>query len=489
MPRLTHFLAPLLLLGAAGFLLFWKLGSLPVQQWDECRTGINALETLLHRDWLVMRYQGEPDLWNSKPPLHLWALSLSFATLGPTEFALRLPSALAALATVMAVYAAGRRALGSPAAGLLAGLILVTAGGFTSLHVARSGDFDAMLTLWTTLGTLCWLTYLRTGRGKWAWLTGLAFALALLTKGIAGALPGPGLLLAAWATGNWHRLRNPAPWLAGGLAVVALIGWYGLREAIAPGYLAAVMQYELSMATEGLENNGHSPVWYIGRLLEYNFPPWLAAAILAVALAWRRNTPPSPAQLLVRGAACVAGSHLLILSLASTKLSWYDAPIYPLLALLAGAGITWAAQAVSAQYQWQLRPVIVLLLVLLVAAGPFADRLAHLRELHQRRYTVAALLYGQHLRAQVTALPELRTYTLLRGNEFNDSPEFYRTAAQLELGHDIGRAAPWEAGSLEPATVVVACGAEARKPWTQRYETQVLLQTDSCVTLRLVQRR
>lgn len=488
MSRPLSFVALLLALVAAGFLLFWKLGGLPVQQWDECRTGLNALEMLRRGEYLVPHYQGQPDAWNSKPPLHLWLLMLSFLALGPTELALRLPAALAALATTGLVYAAGSRWLGSPAAGLLAALILVTAGGFTALHVARSGDFDATLTLCTTAGTLAWLGYLRTGRTGLAWATGAAFALALLTKSIAGLLPGPGLLLATWATGHGARLRRPAPWLAGGLVLLVGLGWVLLREGVSPGYLAAVREYELNLATEDLENNGQPPFWYLGRLLEFNFSAWLAPVLLAVALAWRRPDG-SVAQLLVRGAACVAGSHLLLLSLTRTKLSWYDAPLYPLLALLAAAGLSWAGRALAAQYQWQPRPALLLLLPLLVAAGPYADRLAHLRDLQQRRLENPALLYGQHLAAQVAQRPELRTYLLSTDNSYNDSPEFYRVAAEMRYGHRSGQVRADYAGQPEPGTVVVACGAAARRPWLVRYQTETLVQTDSCVTLRLLSRR
>lgn len=67
--------------------------------------------------------------------------------------------------------------------------------------------------------------------------------------------------------------------------------------------------------------------------------------------------------------------------------------------------------------------------------------------------------------------------------------EFYRVAAELRSGHHIGRAAPADAGALPPGTVVVACGAAARRPWQQQYQATILLQTDSCLTLRLESRR
>ena len=101
--------------------LFWLVGSHPVQQWDEARTGLNGLNILRNHEWLVMRDGLQlPDLWNCKPPLWPWLLAISFKLLGPTELGLRLPAALAALATTLVVYRAGCRWLGSWEGGLLA---------------------------------------------------------------------------------------------------------------------------------------------------------------------------------------------------------------------------------------------------------------------------------------------------------------------------------------------------------------------------------
>ncbi|SMB80578.1 glycosyl transferase family 39 [Hymenobacter roseosalivarius DSM 11622] len=287
-PSFAHPLARLLLvLAVAALPLFWLLAVLPAQQWDEARTGLNALEILRSNNWLVLTHEGEPDLWNSKLPLAPWLMALSFRLLGPTELALRLPSALAALATVLVVYFAGSRWLGSWRAGLLAGLILLTTPGYVRLHVARTGDFDALLTLWTTLGTLRWLAYLATGRARHAWGTGVAFALAVLTKGIAGLLFGPGIVVATLLTGQARRLRHLAPWGALSLILGTGLTWYTVRELAAPGYLAGVWQYEVGgPAGEALEGHGHPFLWYVSKLADTRFSAWLSAALAGVGLGW-----------------------------------------------------------------------------------------------------------------------------------------------------------------------------------------------------------
>ena len=89
----------------ASSVLFYRLGALPIEVWDEGRIVINALEMAHSGLSLITTYGGIPDHWNTKPPLFIWLMSLSIRVLGPNEWAVRLPSALSALATAVMVFA------------------------------------------------------------------------------------------------------------------------------------------------------------------------------------------------------------------------------------------------------------------------------------------------------------------------------------------------------------------------------------------------
>src|SRR3982751_6695130 len=92
----------------ASLILFYRVGTPAVYWWDEARIAINSLEMMRHPG-LIVTFHGAPDLWNTKPPLSTWLSALSMALFGVNEWALRLPSVLAAIGTIVAVFAFTRR--------------------------------------------------------------------------------------------------------------------------------------------------------------------------------------------------------------------------------------------------------------------------------------------------------------------------------------------------------------------------------------------
>ena len=88
-------LLPLGLITLAGLgLFFFRLGAPGLMDPDEGRYAEIAREMLLLKDWLIPHLNLVPYL--EKPPLVYWLTSLSFSNFGLTEWAARLPAALAA---------------------------------------------------------------------------------------------------------------------------------------------------------------------------------------------------------------------------------------------------------------------------------------------------------------------------------------------------------------------------------------------------------
>ena len=328
-----------LLLGVVAVLgLLTDLGGLSLRQWDEARVAVNALEMSQSGHWLVATYGFEPDLWNTKPPLLLWLQAGLIRLLGPTEWATRLPAALAALATIGLLYRFSAKYLRRPIGGLLVGSVLLSALGFLGEHHGRTGDYDALLTL-AELGVgLSVFLLIETNRPRW-WLgVGAGLIVATLTKGVAALLPLPGLALYCLAQRRGRALlQTTGFWLTLLVWLATAAGWYLLREHLAPGYWAAVNLNELGgRFGTALEAHGETWYYYIARLSTTKFLPWIYVLPLVVPFALRHPDP--RARRAAWLALSTAGGLLLVLSLAKTKIEWYALPAYPWLALLAGLG-------------------------------------------------------------------------------------------------------------------------------------------------------
>jgi len=477
-----------ILLVLAYFVLFFRLGSAPVQLWDEARLAVNAAEMLARHQWLVTYFDGAVDRWNTKPPLMIGLQALSIAGLGYSQLAVRLPAALAALGTVLMVGSFGYRQLGHWFTGWLAALVLLTTGGFVGYHVARTGDYDALLVCWVTLGTLAFFRYLTTQRAALCLLAAGAFALAVLTKGIAGVLDWPALVLFGLLTGRLRWLLARREFYAGiGLFAVVVGGYYGARELADPGYLAAVAHNELSgRALQALEGHGQSWDYYTNNLITKNFTPWLSLAIIGLLLA-RRQPRHAAERQFCELAALVVGWHLLVVTLVKTKLAWYDASSYPLLALLAGVGGQKVYEVVQRHY-FSAKPGLgwgALVVGLLLVWPPYQALSEQLAARHDQRFADAHLQFGRYLAFQAERRSDLTQYTVLETEGYNASLEWYRQAWQATKGHVITCRYAADTVGLRANEPVVVCNTLLRRRLLQQYAAQVILQQDSCATLLL----
>ncbi|HEX2618003.1 MAG TPA: glycosyltransferase family 39 protein, partial [Flavobacteriales bacterium] len=205
------------------FPLFLNLDALPLREWDESRQAISAYEMMKSHDFLVARFEGEPDMWSTKPPFLVWCQALLFMLFGPGELALRLPSAICAFLTGAALLYVCIRWLRRPWMGLIAAMLLCTAQGYVTSHVSRTGDYDAMLTFFLVVMMVCAFRFERSGSKRAVGWLFAALALAILTKSVQGVLMLPGIGLYLLFTGAWRgflRLRHT--WIGLGAVIVAV---------------------------------------------------------------------------------------------------------------------------------------------------------------------------------------------------------------------------------------------------------------------------
>src|SRR5262249_9884687 len=141
--------AVLLLLAYCGFLFFYGLGAGELYRTENLRA-IIAAEFLRSGNWIVPTLYGEPLL--TKPPGMYAAIALVSTPFGGvSEWTARLPSALAATATVFLFYWYFGRQLGRRA-GLIAALILPAS--LMWLDKAPAAEIDMLQVAWVAAAIL-----------------------------------------------------------------------------------------------------------------------------------------------------------------------------------------------------------------------------------------------------------------------------------------------------------------------------------------------
>lgn len=167
-------------------LTLWQLGSARLFDLDEGLYVACAKQMVLTGDIVTPQLNTRPlnDLSLSsvpffeKPIMVYWVCAASLRVFGMSEFAARLPAALATLATTLLVVLSGKKWFGKRA-GLLAGLVYATAP--MTILDGRQMTTDSLLVLWFT-GAMLAL------QAKRPFLFWTMCALSILTKGIIGIL-------------------------------------------------------------------------------------------------------------------------------------------------------------------------------------------------------------------------------------------------------------------------------------------------------------
>jgi 4-amino-4-deoxy-L-arabinose transferase-like glycosyltransferase len=166
------------------YVYYWHLDT-PLRG-DEGMYAAIARRMVRTGDWLQLVYEGRPYI--NKPPLHFWLMALSLVVWGPTEFAVRFPSATFGIGLVGLVYVSGKL-LFDRRLGIIAALITTTT--LSAVWHAHQARFDVELAFWINLAFFAFYLAYRGGRRRFGYL-----CFAFLSMAVATMLKGPvGLLL------------------------------------------------------------------------------------------------------------------------------------------------------------------------------------------------------------------------------------------------------------------------------------------------------
>ncbi|GAB2934238.1 glycosyltransferase family 39 protein [Streptomyces mayteni] len=213
--------ALLALLALTAVLYVWNLGAS-----GYANSFYSAAAQAGGSDWKAFFF-GSLDASNAitvdKPPAALWPMGLSVRIFGLSSWAILLPEALMGVATVAVLHAAVRRAF-SPAAGLIAGLVLAVTP--VAALMFRFNNPDALLCLLMVAAVYCVLRALEHARTRWLLLAGVAFGLAFLTKTLQAFLILPPLALVYAVCAPTRPLRRIGQLALGGVALLLSAGWW-----------------------------------------------------------------------------------------------------------------------------------------------------------------------------------------------------------------------------------------------------------------------
>ena len=217
--------SPWLLVAVVWLAFFWQLGAVPLYDLDEGAFTEATREMLASDNFITPYKDGEPRY--DKPVLIYWAQAASASLLGMNEFALRLPSAIAASLWVLALWLFVRQRLDTATA-TVAGLTMAL-----SLEIALIGKAavaDALLNLFIALAFFDIYRYRLAPRRGLLLRVYLWLGLGFLTKGpVAVFFP---LVVSLIYYASYRDLRG---WLG---AVLAWRGWLVFLAVAAPWYIA-----------------------------------------------------------------------------------------------------------------------------------------------------------------------------------------------------------------------------------------------------------
>ncbi len=311
-----------------------------------------ARTMLASGDWVTARLDGVAYL--EKSPLVYWMMAGSFRIFGVSDWAARLPLALAAILLCWVTYRFARWGIGGRAA-VFAGVGLATATGlylFTRILIP-----DASLTLTITAAIWAWMRLLEEGEKHprlWALVLGIALGCGLLLKGlIAGVFPVLACLVYMGVTrqllrrDSWKRLHLG---IAIGAALLVAAPWHVLATLRNPPYFAFTLHSG--------PGQYHGFFWFyffnehLLRFLNLRYPrdyntvpraafwllnlvwlfPWAAYLPGAARLGYGRSTRAGRMRIM---ALCWIAVVMVFFTFSTTQ-EYYSMPIYPALAILAG---------------------------------------------------------------------------------------------------------------------------------------------------------
>lgn len=299
---------------------------------------VAAREMVERDDWVTLHINGIRYL--EKAPMMYWAMALSYKVFGITEFATRLPLAIAAILLVAIVYLFGSWMNGARA-GFYSGLATATGLGFylwTRIMIP-----EIILAFFLTTAFYFFLkVYYEELESRWAYVFYACMAAAVLTKGLIGIVfPGGILFVFVLLTNGWRRLWKLRPITGVLLFLTIAVPWHALatwRNDKFFWFYFVNEHFRRFLGTRYPVDYDTVPLvsfWLLHLVWLFPFSVFLPLAAQNLRMLWR----PIERENQLRLFAWLWVSVVVCFFSFSTRQEYYTFPTYPALALLAGTGL------------------------------------------------------------------------------------------------------------------------------------------------------
>jgi 4-amino-4-deoxy-L-arabinose transferase-like glycosyltransferase len=357
----------LVLLSIAIISIAAGLGRPTLWEPDEPRFAEATRQMFARGDFITPYFNGVPRF--EKPILLYWLQALAFTVFGDTEFAARLPAALAGIGAVIVLYLLAARIASRPAA-LVAAMALATM--FRFVTYARQGvtDIPALFFIVSALDGFERASDTSGHRSAALLVAWSSVGLGVLTKGPVGLLPVIIWGCYAAVRRDWTLISRIRPWF--GLLVASLIGmpWHvAMIVQHGRGFVDFAIGHEMVARVLSEESFAPERGWtYYLKVFPGDAAPWsllFVAAVAWAALRWRALDARTR-QAIVFGGTWF-GTVIVVFTLSQSKLPHYILPAYPAAALMIGVFVERVTASLEDAKFWRV-PVAATCAAVLAAA-------------------------------------------------------------------------------------------------------------------------
>jgi 4-amino-4-deoxy-L-arabinose transferase-like glycosyltransferase len=325
--------------------VFWKLGAPALMDPDEAHYAQLTREMLRAGNWMIPLLDGLPYI--DKPVLFHWLQGLAITILGETEMAMRLPSAVAAVALFSITRWAGAQ-LFDERIGVRAWLMLATLP--LTFLLGSIGVFDMVFTAFLFGAIAFALVAALRDRPRLQYVGYVLLSFAVMTKGPVALVLAGGFFLVGLVCGRECRSALLSlRWVTGAVLTVVLslpwfvwmhyaLGWHFVHQYVLAGNLYYVTQPR-TFSNRAVNHTLYVSTFFAG------FFPWSIVVVggaIDTVRRWRSSIKIPPQEILLWA---WVGVVFVFFSLARFKVDRYVYPAAPACCLLAARA--WMSLSVS----------------------------------------------------------------------------------------------------------------------------------------------